>query len=82
MALYRNIVDVVNQNDIYLIDLTSSLTYEYVGYSQPGTATSASSWKIIRITLDSNGRDIAKTFANGSLAYAAVWDNRTTYSYS
>lgn len=52
-------------------------TYSYFGFADPGTATSAATWSIMR-----------QTIADGTIAwanagrYSAVWDNRATETYT
>ena len=82
MAVIRTILDQVNQNDIYLSDLTSTANLEYWGFAAPGSATSAAVWKIYVIDLNSDGRDTGKRWANASPAYAFIWNNRTSITYS
>jgi len=52
--------------------------YTYVGYAEPGTATSSASWHIQRI----NATTGDTLFADGNTIYDNVWDNRTSLSYS
>ena len=78
----RDIFPFVNDNDIWMIDNTTTANVEYWGYAQPGTGTSEAAWKLIQITKDSNGLMISKLFAGGSCAYSNIYDNRTTLTYS
>ncbi|TXH08947.1 MAG: hypothetical protein E6R04_09640 [Spirochaetes bacterium] len=52
----------------------------YHGWAAIGTATSAASWKICKVTL--TGDDAATTWADGNADYDNVWDNRASLSYS
>ena len=53
--------------------------YTYVGEAEPGTATSASTWRIKRV--DEDG-DVTEIFwANGTDTFDKVWDNKATYTY-
>lgn len=54
----------------------------YVGWSDPGTATSAAKWRIYKITYGAGGDAQAIQFANGSTRFDQVWDNRTTVTYA
>lgn len=65
----------VVQREKILVD--TGATYEYTGFADPGTATSASTWSIMRETL----ADGTITWANGG-RYAATWDNRESETYS
>lgn len=70
---------VLNQSYAMRTDAASA-TVTYQGWAAPGTATSAASWRIKRIT-ESTG-DFALEFAAGSNAFNQVWDNRASLSYS
>lgn len=48
----------------------------YIGKATPGTASSANSWQIMKLTNDE------VLFANGSDLFNNVWDNRLSYTYS
>jgi len=58
----------------------ASATTTYIGQSSPGTATSASLWRIRRIT--SSGTVTTISFAGGEDKFNQVWDNRASLSYS
>jgi len=57
------------------IDDTGTVTY--IGYAVPGTATSAASWRIKRITNASGNVD----WADSDLLFDNVFDNRAALSY-
>ena len=79
----RDIINDVNNNDIFLGDYTTTPNTEYWGYAAPGTATSEDRWKLYVIDKDSNmGIPIGKRYAQGSPAYRFVWDLRDQYVYS
>jgi hypothetical protein len=61
------------------IDSVSS-TVTYVGDALPGSATSSSVWKIIKI--ETSGANTSVTYANGSDSFDQIWDNRASYTYS
>ena len=46
-----------------------------VGKADPGTATSASFWRIWQETYDANGVVTKKLFMNGSNRTNQIWDN-------
>lgn len=52
----------------------------YLGEAVAGTATSAASWRIKRIT-DTAG-DIAQEWADGDINFNNIWNNRAALSYS
>ena len=54
-------------------------TLMYVGYSAPGTLTSAAEWAIKRV--DSSA-GIVTTWADGEATANQIWDNRASLTYS
>lgn len=54
----------------------------YLGRATPTSATSAASWQIRKLTYDGANNPTSILFANGSLAFNAIWDNRAALSYS
>ena len=63
---------------IYIDEASSTVTY--TGYAAVGTATSAASWKIKKITV--SGTVTSITYADGDTNYNNIWDNRASLSYS
>jgi hypothetical protein len=63
-----------------LTDFVSETVF-YQGFAAAGTATSASVWRIKRVTLFPDG-DVEELWANGSDGFSFIWDNRLSYSYS
>lgn len=59
-------------------EATSTITY--VGKAIPGTATSASLWQISR--MDTSGISLVELFAEGTLNFDKVWDDRILFDYS
>tara|TARA_Y100000310_G_C20563780_1_gene754432 strand:+ start:531 stop:803 length:273 start_codon:yes stop_codon:yes gene_type:complete len=56
---------------------------QYIGDAKPGTATSAASWRVRRISYDGNSYRIAAIeWAEGDNNFDNVWDNRASLSYS
>jgi len=53
----------------------------YKGEAQPGTATSASHWRISKMFYSGENQTDVK-WAEGTNEFNKIWDNRTTYSYS
>jgi hypothetical protein len=68
----------VNKAD-ELIFVDDTGTYVYIGNATPGTATSAASWKIKRVTTTN---PVKVEYAAGTSFYNQIWDNRTSLSYS
>lgn len=52
----------------------------YIGKANHGTATSAASWQIQKVTVSGTVTTIA--YAAGSDNYNQIWDNRASLSYS
>ena len=63
------------------IDPTAFPEVTYRGDALPGVATSAASWRIQRMTMQSDG-DIDIVFADGNDNFDNIWDNRLSLSYS
>jgi hypothetical protein len=61
------------------VDFVGTTTI-YIGEAQPGTATSAASWRISRTVF--TGDDSTKLFADGNSNFDNIWDNRASLSYS
>ena len=61
------------------VDLSDSSTW-YKGWADVGTATSAASWRIQRITISSGTYSF--DWADGDAEFDNVWDNRASLSYS
>jgi len=60
-------------------------TLMYIGEADPGSATSAPTWRIrkIQIITDGNGYDdIVINWADGTGSPVKIWDNRLSYPYS
>lgn len=63
------------------IDPTVFPEVTYRGDALPGTLTSAASWRIQRLTIQSDG-DMEVLFADGNDNFDNIWDNRLSLSYS
>jgi hypothetical protein len=64
-----------------IIDPTIFPEVTYRGDALPGVATSAASWRVQRLTQQSDG-DVEILFADGDDNFDNVWDNRLSLSYS
>lgn len=62
-------------------DYDGSGNQVYVGWCQVGTATSDSSWRIMKQTFNGSNQLTDVTWPSGSTGFGAVWDNRSSYSY-
>ena len=60
---------------------TSPYNPVYIGWAAPGSATSASQWKIQKLTYDANNKLITKKWADKSARFNKVWDDRASYTY-
>ncbi len=62
------------------------VTTIYKAWAAYGTAESAASWMIVKITLDeTSGLDVTEGLAGGVAgidAFAYSWDNRASHTYS
>lgn len=58
----------------------ASTTVTYVGEATTGTALSAASWRIKRITV--SGTVTIIEWANGNGTFTNIWNNRASLSYS
>jgi hypothetical protein len=63
------------------IDPTAFPEVTYRGDALPGVATSAASWRVQRLTQQSDG-DMEILFADGDDNFDNIWDNRLSLSYS
>lgn len=66
------------KNKLLQVDTVGSTTY--LGYANPGTATSAATWAIKKIVETSN--DVSITWADGTSDFDNVWDDRLILTYS
>lgn len=54
----------------------------YIGWAQPGTATSDASWRIMQQTFNGSSQPTDIKWPSASPAFSFAWDSRTTYVYS
>lgn len=57
----------------------ASATITYVGEALPGTAGSASTWRIKKLDSTSG---LVITWADGDSDFDKIWDDRASYTYS
>lgn len=62
----------------YTVREVTTATYTYNGFAEPGMATTAAKWLIIRETI----ADSTLLFADGNKNFDNVWDDHLTLSYS
>ena len=66
----------------YLASVDDDDNPEYVGYAEPGTASSAAKWQIRKVTYEANTDTIVSVkYAGGSAAFDKAWDDRDSYTY-
>lgn len=68
------------QNFALQYDNTGVGGVSYIGEAVPGSITSASVWRIKRMT--ETGPNVAIVWADGDASFDNIWDNRASLSYS
>jgi hypothetical protein len=61
------------------VDDTSTPSSTYIGQADPGTASSAATWRIKKIVESGTGTSV--DWADGVATFTKVWDDRLTYTY-
>lgn len=66
------------------LDTDTSAPYDthYIGLAIQGVSKAAANWQIRKLTYDVNHNVTDIQYANGSPAFANVWNNRVSLSYS
>ena len=77
-------VSVIDRPMTQKMDNNSSGQPTYIGEAAPGTATSATSWRIRKMEYDDgvNMPPTGITWAEGDAEFDKEWDERTNYNYS
>lgn len=57
----------------------ASASVTYIGLATPGSALSAATWQIKRITV--TGTQTVIEYANSNLNFSSIWNNRASLSY-
>lgn len=52
----------------------------YKGYATPGVSGSQPLWRIVRLTINTEG-DVTEEWADGDANFDNVWDNRGSLTY-
>lgn len=88
-ATWTYVFDYSQGNLIQRIDYDANNNAIYIGWAQPGTATSVAGWRIVQNTYTSpNGTPV---FTNSGFpqisgqpsgAFSFIWDNRASLTYS
>lgn len=61
------------------LDYSAGTNPIYVGWAVPGTASSVSLWKIIKLTWDGNDNPTRLQHASDAPGFIYEWDERATY---
>ena len=76
-------------NEIYVLTGAMAMQVDdagsgtlYQGWAEPGTATSAASWRIRKVVSSGTPEDTVITWADGDRSFNNVWNNHTSLSYS
>ncbi len=72
----------IEQLHILAIENDSNGNPIYLGVAAAGTLKSDEGWQIKKLTFDASNNLLDIQFANGTITFVAVWDNRSTYQYS
>lgn len=80
-SLQGNIGEVALTTRTDTVDPDALPEVTYVGKALPGSTTASASWRVTRLTLQSDG-DIEILYADGNDAFDNIWDNRLSLSYS
>lgn len=68
--------------------VTQALDYDgsnnpiYIGLAPIGAAKADAAWQIRKLTFDGSNNLTDVKYANGSIRFNEVWDNRASLSYS
>ena len=65
------------KNKLLQVDSVGLTTY--LGYAEPGTVTSDTTWAVKRIV--ETGNDVVITWADGDKSFDNIWDDRLTLTY-
>lgn len=63
-------------------DYDGSNNQVYVGWTQPGTASSSTGWRIMKQNYNASNFPTDVQWPNASTAFDFIWDQRSAYSYS
>ena len=63
-------------------EYSGSSLLTYFADAQPGTLSSAASWRIRKLSYDGNGNFTELAWPNADTSFSYVWDDRSTYTYS
>ena len=81
MSLASDEKDQIIRIEVLDDDPGAADTTIYKAWAEPGTATSAATWRIQQTISLANG-NITKLFADGNLKFDNVYDDRVSLSYS
>lgn len=69
-----------NLQQIFEYDVNGNMIYQ--GWSQPGQATSAQTWRLRKLTYNGSNQLTNIQWPSGSPAFNFIWASRTSYTYS
>jgi len=76
-------IEVATTPKVLLLDEVILSSFTYIGEAIPGTATAAAAWRIFRLDESGSGsEELIKLFANGSVLFDQVWDDRAILTYN
>ena len=81
--VYNEILDALGIFDVPLTTLVDDFTVvskTFIGKAKPGSSEAEALWQIK--VLDDTGNYLKTQFAEGSVEFNKIWNNRTGYSYS
>lgn len=64
------------------VDFDDVNDYIYKGFAAVGEATSAATWRVLRIEFVGADGDIVERYANNNEGFVHIWDNRTSFTYT
>ncbi len=74
----KTVALVDNRDTVYAY---SGAKVEYIGLAHPGALISEEKWQIKKLFYDGDNV-IGQRFADGSVQYDKVWDDRASYTYN
>jgi len=80
---YNTVLTEANRNYTQVLDNSAAGNLPlYIGWAEPGTATSDGKWRIQKLTYDANSMVTNIQWSGGEDNFTSIWDNRAALSYS
>ena len=75
------------KDEIIKGSLTMRIEYQnnnpiYIGYAVPGSSENEAKWQIRKLEYDDAGNLVSVKFAEGTVGFDKIWNNRASYNYS